>query len=102
MDEMRVFVIFDVDHLVQSVYAIYSDTLKGWTCAFKTLEKAKLGSPGKVTVHCRCMHEMSKHSIQCFVSGVIWSGLAFISTATGKKNAAIPPSNLPKLLEEDL
>lgn len=53
--EMRVFVIFDVDRLVQSVYAIYSDTLKGWTCAFKTLEKAKLGSPGKVTVHCRCM-----------------------------------------------
>lgn len=29
MDEMRVFVIFDVDLLVQNVYAIYSDTLKG-------------------------------------------------------------------------
>lgn len=54
MDQMRAFVMFDVDRLVQNVYAIYSDTLKDWTCAFRSLARAEFSSPGKVTAHCRC------------------------------------------------
>lgn len=38
-------------------YAINTETLNRWTCAFKSWGKVKVSSPSKVTVHFRCIQK---------------------------------------------
>lgn len=45
------FVIFSVNHLVREQHAVSTETLNSWTFAFKSLDKVKLSSPVKHTVH---------------------------------------------------